>query len=402
MPYHDEEYPGQPLWQSVLLFCCKGMIEGIMVILFFWLLVQVLFTKQLEVHLQILLLVGLIIFCLCLILGCILCWRTSQICSVKDKEPVTSAPTPAEPVAFAQNPPPSPATTMSRQQYEELDGDTLEYPSTFSSPAPSEGEFSSLSFSNRGHTASERKEQSKSYFSLRRLSTPPLTSPLYRPIDPSHGSLPSFPKLGLFSKTCKALQRRCTVTGDSISYNEHSRLTSPGAVSPSMPEEPIPLVPLSYGSSCKQPISPCLHFTMAFSPEQQTLTVTVLSFTGMSHRLEDVSVLGSLPPLYPCPIQASIQSSLSPEPNNRVLTLKVSSVKELQKCTLRIAVYTREPPSLRGTTLGELEAECGGRDWKAGHAFHFTRELNPNKWKLKKVVVYYINVCEKVMTKDPL
>lgn len=48
MPYHDEEYPGQPLWQSVLLFCCKGMIEGIMVLLFFWLLVQVLFTKQLE------------------------------------------------------------------------------------------------------------------------------------------------------------------------------------------------------------------------------------------------------------------------------------------------------------------------------------------------------------------
>ncbi|XP_028304073.1 uncharacterized protein LOC114464214 [Gouania willdenowi] len=48
MPYHDEEYPGQPLWQSVLLFCCKGMIEGIVVILFLWLLVQVLFTKQLE------------------------------------------------------------------------------------------------------------------------------------------------------------------------------------------------------------------------------------------------------------------------------------------------------------------------------------------------------------------
>lgn len=48
MPYQDEEYPDQPLWQSVLLFCCKGMIEGIMVILFFWLLIQVLFTKQLE------------------------------------------------------------------------------------------------------------------------------------------------------------------------------------------------------------------------------------------------------------------------------------------------------------------------------------------------------------------
>lgn len=48
MPYHDEEYPGQPLWQSVLLFCCKGVIEGVMVLLFFWLLVQVLFTKELE------------------------------------------------------------------------------------------------------------------------------------------------------------------------------------------------------------------------------------------------------------------------------------------------------------------------------------------------------------------
>jgi len=48
MPYNDEEYPGQPLWQSVLLFFCKGMIEGIVVILFLWLLLQVLFTRQLE------------------------------------------------------------------------------------------------------------------------------------------------------------------------------------------------------------------------------------------------------------------------------------------------------------------------------------------------------------------
>jgi len=52
MPYYDEEHPGTPLWQSVLLFCFKGMIEGIMVILFFWLLVQVLFAKNLEGTLQ--------------------------------------------------------------------------------------------------------------------------------------------------------------------------------------------------------------------------------------------------------------------------------------------------------------------------------------------------------------
>ncbi|KAK5867203.1 hypothetical protein PBY51_011716 [Eleginops maclovinus] len=155
-----------------------------------------------------------------------------------------------------------------------------------------------------------------------------------------------------------------------------------------MPEERIPLAQLSYGSSasCQQPISPnpCLNFTMAFSPDQQTLAVTVLSLTGTPHRLEDVSVLGSLPPLYPCPIQASAQSSISPESHSLVLLLKVSSVKELMRCVLRIAIYTREPPSMRGTMLAELEAECGGRDWESEHQFHFTKELNLNKSRTKK------------------
>lgn len=48
MPNEEEENSGQPVWQSVLLFGCKGMIEGIIVLLFLWLLVQVLFTKQHE------------------------------------------------------------------------------------------------------------------------------------------------------------------------------------------------------------------------------------------------------------------------------------------------------------------------------------------------------------------
>ncbi|TKS73600.1 Synaptotagmin-4 Synaptotagmin IV [Collichthys lucidus] len=339
MPYHDEEYPGQPLWQSVLLFCCKGMIEGIMVVLFFWLLVQVLFTKQLEVHLQILLLVGLIVFCLCLVLGCILCWRYSQICPEKDKDPAAPAAAPAEPVSVAQHPP---LSSGSRQQYEELDGDILEYPSTFTSPVPSEGEFTSPPSSNRATAASEQKEQPKSYFSLRRLSTPPLTSPLYKPIDPSHASLPVFPKLGMLSKTCKALQRRCTVTGGSIYSNEHSRLTSPSAAYPIMPEEPIPLGPLSYGTSasCQQPVSPkpCLHFTMAFSPEQQTLAVTILGLTETLHTLEDVSVLGSLLPLYPCPIQASAQSTLSPETHSLVLLLKDAAMCKGLSCPPQIFI----------------------------------------------------------------
>lgn len=48
MPTEEGENSGEPVWQSVLMFGCKGMIEGIIVLLFLWLLVQVLFTKQLE------------------------------------------------------------------------------------------------------------------------------------------------------------------------------------------------------------------------------------------------------------------------------------------------------------------------------------------------------------------
>ncbi|CAG08738.1 unnamed protein product, partial [Tetraodon nigroviridis] len=333
MPYQDEEYPGQPLWQSVTLFFCKGMIEGIMVILFFWLLVQVLFTKQLEVHLQVLLLVGLVVFCLCLLLGCILCWRNRQAYPAK--------------VEFVAQP------------------DTNRAPAA----------------------AAEQKEQPKSYFSLRRFRTPPLTSPLYKPIDPGHASLPSFPRFGL-SKTCKALKRRCTVTGSTISHNEHSRLTSPSMARPLPPEEPIPLLPLNYRStvSCQQPLSPkpCLHFTLAFSPEERTLAVTVLGLSGTSHGLEDVSVLGRLPPLYPCPLQASAHKSPSPEAPSLLLLLKVSSVQELQRCVLKLTVYTQKNPSLKSTVLGDLETECRGRDWRVQKPFLFKKELNQIKWKLQE------------------
>lgn len=302
---------------------------------------------------------------------------------------------PPEPATFTQTTPSSAVTTASRQPYGELDEDLLEYPSTFTSPGPSEVEFTPLALSNQAHTIAEQREQPKFNFSLRRLSTPSLTSPLYKPIDASHSSLLSFPKLGLWSKRRKALQRCGTVTGN-VYYNEHSRLTSPSTVSASMLEEPVPLAPLNYGSnaSCKQGTSlkPCLHFTMAFSPEQQTLSVSVLSLSRTNHTLADVSVLGSLPPLYPCPIPATVQSSISHEPQSLVFLLQVSSVSELQRCTLRIAVYTQEPCGMRSTALGELEADCGGRDWTAEQLFHISQELNPNTCTLEKVEVFCIQV----------
>ncbi|XP_053742700.1 uncharacterized protein syt18b isoform X1 [Synchiropus splendidus] len=397
MPYHDEEYPGQPLWQSVLLFCCKGVIEGVMVILFFWLLVQVLFTKHLEVHLQILLLVGLVTFCLCLLLGCILCWKKSHICSSPEDKEVAMSPTaPTQPKT--QNPRRSLDTIAS--SYEELDGDIMEYPSTFTSPAPSQKRFSPLPYSYPSRPGSERREQPKSFFSLRRISTQQLTSPLYKPIDSGHSSLHSFPKLALLSKTCKALQRRCTVSGDILSVNEHSRLTNAGAVSTSMLEEPIPLVSLNYGTGagCQQPTSqpPCLDFTMAFSSERQTLSVTVLGLTGVFLKLEDVSLLGSLPPLHCSPVQAAFQNTLS-----CVMVFKVTSVKELQRCTLRIAVHVEESLSRRGSEVGVVEAECGERDWHECQVIHLKKELCSRDQKQQKTCIFRDTLTHKGLSYPP-
>ncbi|XP_057692932.1 uncharacterized protein syt18b isoform X2 [Corythoichthys intestinalis] len=375
MPYHDEEYPGQPLWQSVMLFCCKGMIEVIMVVLFFCLLVQVLFTKQLEVHLQVLLLVGLVTFCLCLLTGCVLCWWQSGICCEEDKESMTS------PESVTLEPPSSVPPSPSPLQYNELDGDTLDYPSTFSSPAAFEERFTSWSFSSQTRSASERKEHPKTFFSLRRLSNPPL----YKPIDSSHTSLPSFPKL-----LSKALQRRCTVTGDSTGrlYTEHCRLSS---ASPSTPEEPIPLVSLDYGSNAScAPSTPHLNFTMLFSPDRQTLTITILSLRGSSQKLEDVSVRACLQPLHPRYVHASNNGGLT-----QVTLLNVSSAEELQRSTLKIAVYIGDTHGLTGNKLGELQAECWGRDWDTQREIHFTKEIQSSKRVAKKSATYQdVQMCK--------
>ncbi|XP_064818707.1 uncharacterized protein LOC135536276 [Oncorhynchus masou masou] len=397
MPYHDEEYPDQTLWQAVVLFCCKGMIEGIMVVLFFWLLIQVLFTKQLEgmvqleVHLQVLLLVGLVTFCLCLILGCVLCWKRSKTCPLQDQEPRTPPP-PGDTMTLgvqAQSPtsphPPQAGTTTTRQQDEDLDGEVVEYPTTFSSSTPSDDDFTTLPLSSdrssRGASShgasSEHKEQHpKSYFPLRRLSTPSIASPHYKPMNSHHGggrsSFPSLPRLGIISKTRQTLERSCSITGHSL-YSERRRLTSTSSYhtpSTCAPEDghfaPIPLHTLHYGSSCRAPArpAPTLHFTMSFSSEKGTLSITVLSLTGTTHRLGEVSVMANLDPLCPCPLQASTlcspslspNSSLSPGPNpdphTLGLTMKAGSLEELQRCVLRLVVYTRNLPSLRALYWG--------------------------------------------------
>lgn len=125
--------------------------------------------------------------------------------------------------------------------------------------------------------------------------------------------------------------------------------------------------------------------TMPPFPEERTLAVTVLGLSGTPHSLEDVSALGTLPPLYPCPLQASAPKSLRPEAHSLLLLLKVSSVEELQRCVLKLTVYTQKNPSLRSSVLGDLQTECRGRDWRGQKPFFFRKELNQKKGKLQEV-----------------
>ncbi|KAG7467985.1 hypothetical protein MATL_G00137980 [Megalops atlanticus] len=346
-----------------------------------------------DVHLQVLLGVGLAVFCFCLILGCILCWRRGKSRPPEDKEAALSLPpAPVEHVNLALSSSPSTGTIPIKQQYEELEGDVLEYPPSFGCPSPSEDDFTALPFVPRPRAGSEVNEHPKSCFPLRRLSTPVAPSTPYKPMVHGRASLPSLPKLGLVSKTRRALERRCTVTGDSFLYGEHSRLTGPAPRSPSShsalqslsaPEEP-PLLHYGSSSSCSKP-PPRLHFTLLFGPARGTLTVTVLSLSGAARRLGGVFVRASLPPLRPAPLQVSARRrSLSPEFQSQSFVLQVGSVEELRGCTLQLAVFARDFSGLREVAVGDLELPCGDIDWEPDHTITFTKDLRPAKYRLKK------------------
>ncbi|XP_030621151.1 uncharacterized protein syt18b [Chanos chanos] len=386
MSGEDEECPGQPVWHSVLLFCCKGMIEGIIVLLFIWLLVQVLFTKHLEVHLQILLGVGLAVFCFSLILGCFLCCRHMKQQSPEDKEAASSQapPTAADDhVTHAQSPTPSSGMTSVRVQYEELEGEVLEYPSAVGSSSSSDDDF--VTSRRRSRAASELNEQYKSsFFPLRRLSSPSLSSSLYRPMTRGRSSLPSLPKLSLLSKTRKVLEHYCTVTGDSFLYSERCRLTSQSPGSPGTPsalqsqcllleEASLP----NYGSnSLCELTAPSLNFSLIFSPARQSLTISLLSLTGTLQRLVGVSVLAQLPPVRPDAVEMSARHcSLGPQLQGHSLVLDVGCLEELQSCVLRLTVFSLNALGHRASSLGELEIPCRDMVWEPELPITCTREL---------------------------
>lgn len=336
------------------------------------------------VHLQILLAVGLAVFCYCLVLGCILCCRRRKSASSEDKEAVFSSPHPAEKVTVTLTP--SLCTQPVKQQYEELDGDVLEFPSSKSSYSPSEDGITALPFDASPARSAELLPSPRSAFPMRRLSTPAV------PCSPSksqiHGraSLPSLTKLSLVSKSRRAMGRRSTVSGESFLYSESSRLTAAAAKAPIQQVDPC----LSkYGSntlSIPSKPAPLLHFSLLFSSVHGTLVVNVLGLSGASRKRSGVFVRASLPPLCPSPQQiSSRRRSLSPDLHSQSFVLQVGSGEELRTCTLRLDVYSRDFSGLREAALGVVELPCEQMDWEPDTTATYIRQLSPIKSKLKKV-----------------
>ena len=222
-----------------------------------------LFSSVSTVHLQILLAVGLAVFCYCLVLGCVFCCRRRKSVSSEDKEAVFLSPHPAERVTVTLTP--SPCTQPVKQQYEELDGDVLEFPSSKSSSSPSEDDVTALPSDPSPTRSTELVQSRGSSYPTRRLSSPAV--PCLPRKSQSHGraSLPSLTKLSLVSKSCRAMGRRSTVSSESFLYSESSRLTAAAAAA-AAPTLQGQHCLSQYGSnSLSIPTKPALllHFTPA-------------------------------------------------------------------------------------------------------------------------------------------
>lgn len=333
------------------------------------------------VHLQILLAVALAVFCYCLVLGCILCCRRRKRVSLEDKEAVYSSPHRAESVTVALTP--SPCTQPVKQQYEELDGDVLEFPSSKSSSSPSEDDLTALPLHPSPTRSAELAQCPESSLPMRRLSTPAVASSASKRSTHGRASLPSLTKLSLVSKSRRATGRRSTVSGESFLQNESSHLTAGAATQLGEPYTS------QYGSnslsnSSKQ--APLLHFSVLFSSACGSLMVNILGLSGTSRRRSGVFVRVSLPPLCPSPQQlAPRRRSLSPDLHSQSFVLQVGSVEELRTCTLRLDVYTRDFSGLREAALGVVELPCEPVNWEPDATIVYTRQVNPTKTKLKKV-----------------
>ncbi|KAM4677876.1 synaptotagmin-7-like [Discoglossus pictus] len=333
------EEPTSPLalCHSVIFFCSKGMIEGVVVFLFIWLLIQVLLNKHQEVHLQVLLGAGLALLCFCLLLGCAICWHrshrrpSSHSLNGGNKE-----------LASDRNGGHELSETIARStvvpitmQYQDMDRD----------------------ITPKGAEEDSSPQQDLNSIPKRGLN--------------SRASLPSLYHLS--SKTKRVLQRRSTVFGDSSVEGDRARLVRV----PMSHTEPDGL------SGLKQKSQPLLHFTLCYSQSEEVLTVTVTGISYLPKKFQQRKEPWVRAYLLPGFIEPQPGQSEGPEGGQR-FSFSRYSPEMLRDLTLRLAVYARERHSLREGFIGEVLFSCAQSDWYYQGTSDYTRELATTKTKLKK------------------
>nr|XP_014349305.1 PREDICTED: synaptotagmin-7-like [Latimeria chalumnae] len=302
---------------------------------------------------QVLLGAGLAFLCFCLILGCALCWRrTKQRKYSNDNKEQAS-----EHIVVDTSPSVK-TTTPIKQQYEEMEGEVLDFPPSM---------FNSL-------TDYEATSQ-------------------HKPSAHGRASLPAIAlsqKLNLVAKTKRTLERRCTVSGDGSIYDEHTKLTSSSTrlinpmlatnvrQSQTMPEDL---------SGIKLKLRPTLQFSLFYSEYETTLSVAVVSVSSLPKKYGnscDSYVKVYLLPKFIEPQQTVIRrKSLNPE-FRECFQFSGFTLEEIRCFTLRFAVYVKEFHSFKDTFIGEVLFPCDQGDWKADLPSNYTKELMTTKTKLKK------------------
>ncbi|KAJ6664177.1 hypothetical protein lerEdw1_008393 [Lerista edwardsae] len=323
------------------------MIEGLVVILFMWLLIQVLLDKHQQVHLQVFLGVGLALLCFCLLLGCAICWHRRK---KRHHRGGKGQALDQVRVGLATVLPSRMTAVPIQQQYLEIEGEVLETP-----PLAAADALSSPDSPPRGLLRGRA-----SLPSLQLSQKPGL------PIEPSPG-----------------LERRSTISEGSLCSDASSLLSSPrmGAGIP-----PSYTMPGGLPSAGPKP-RPHLRFTLFYSQPGATLTVTVI---GVSHlprgfrasRNSYVKVY--LLPKFAEPQRTTLRrKSLNPEFHEQ-FHFGPYCLDELQGLTLRFAVYAKEFRHLKDSFIGEVMFPCSQASWSQDGTFAYTQELSTTKSKLKK------------------
>ncbi|XP_030046225.1 synaptotagmin-5 [Microcaecilia unicolor] len=303
-----------------------------------------------SVHLQVLLGTGLALLCFSLLLGCTLCWpRSKRHNLITNSDNGYKKQTPECRMVDISAPVPCKTIIPIKLQYEEIGGEVLE--------------GASPSLNNLPGSFSSEKSISNSKVSLPRIILPP--------------------NVHLSSKPKRIIERRRTLSGSSVTYDEHCRLMSLTSLS---------LVRQSHTmagdlSNIKSKRRPLLHFTLSYSQSKATLTVTVLGVSNLSKRFYnscDSYVKVYLLPKFIEPQRTALRRrSLNPEFREQ-FHFSSYSLEELQGFTLRFAVYTREFQGLRDSFIGEVLFPCAQGKWNAEESSGYSRELSATKTKLKK------------------